>query len=227
MDRDDNGQIHEQDLRGAFDVLGNYNPEHKVEIIQIDPIIVNWLDIIVPLREYIEGTNSTSDKIFEKYDKDKSYIIGAAEIHKMVKDTMNIIIKPHELKIIPNAMKELTGRTGVKKAEFALLMNNWWDPCIKDKPYDSKNDAARPFNKDMAKLTMEKLVSHFGSRKQFKDTFKPDDYKIERSSFGEQKGDRIFFTMYSFKHFLFDCGVKDLDEIANFACSHYNKYGQV
>lgn len=65
MDRDDNGQIHEQDLRGAFDVLGKYNPEKPVEVIKTDPIIVNWFDIIVPLREYIEGTNSSTDKIFE------------------------------------------------------------------------------------------------------------------------------------------------------------------
>jgi hypothetical protein len=65
MDRDDNGQIQEQDLRGAFDVMGKYNPEKAVEVIQVDPIIVNWFDIIVPLREHIEGTNSSSDKIFE------------------------------------------------------------------------------------------------------------------------------------------------------------------
>ena len=124
-------------------------------------------------------------------------------------------------------MRGLTGRTGVKKAEFAQFLNNWWDPCIKDKPVDASNSTPRPFNKDMAKSTMEKLVAHFGTRKQFKETFKAEDYTIERASFGEKKGDRVFFTMYSFKHFLFDCGVEDPDEIANFACSHYNKYGQV
>lgn len=65
MDQDDNGLILEKNLRGAFDVLGKYEPEKPVEVIQMDPVIVNWFDIIVPLREYIEGTNSTSDKIFE------------------------------------------------------------------------------------------------------------------------------------------------------------------
>ena len=94
----------------------------------------------------------------------------------MVKQLLNINLKPHELQVIPNAMRGLTGRNGIRKAEFAQFLKNWWDPCLKGKAVDAQNDQPRAFDKAMAKTTLENLAKHFGTRKQFKETFKPELY---------------------------------------------------
>lgn len=74
------------------------------------------------MKNQVQAKELNLYDVYDEYDKDKSYLLGLQEIVLFCKN-MKIPVNQAETQVLDAGLRKLYGRSEIKKAEFAKIIN--------------------------------------------------------------------------------------------------------